>query len=191
MVQKKICSFCGGDIEPGTGKMFVRKDGTVYLFCKLKCQKNMLNMGRAPRWVRWTTVYARAKHGAIGAEAKAEEAAVAPPTEVVEPAEGEVSLDFVIHAPKGKDIPHAINDLIDHRFGPELPASEIEKNFTEFTAADPLRHALGLWYKKRHPGKKFTEVAISEYVAFLDTTQAKKILKDWLDAKAKKEKGGK
>jgi len=191
MVQKRVCSFCGGDIEPGTGKMFVRKDGTVFFFCKLKCQKNMLNMGRAARWVRWTDVYAKTKHGAVATAEKAEEAVVAPPVEAGEAAEGEVPLDFTLHAPKGKDIPHAINDLIDHRFGPDLSASEIEKDFTEFTAAEPLRHALGLWYRKRHPGKKLTEVATAEYVAFLDTAQAKKILKDWLDEKAKKEKGGK
>ena len=191
MVQKRVCSFCGGDIEPGTGKMFVRKDGTVFFFCKMKCQTNMLDMGRASRWVRWTNVYAKAKHGALEVEEKAEEAAAVPPVEAGEAAEGEISIDFTLHAPKGKDIPHAINDLIDHRFGPDLSASEIEKNFTEFTAAEPLRHALSLWYRKRHPGKKVTDVATSEYVAFLDTAQAKKILKDWLDEKAKKEKGGK
>jgi len=191
MVQKRICSFCGGDIEPGTGKMFVRKDGTVFFFCKLKCQRNMLDMGRASRWVRWTSVYAKAKHGAAEIEAKAEEAVPAVPAEAGGAAEGEVATDFILHAPKGKDIPHAVNDLIDHRFGPDLSASEIEKNFVEFTEAESLRHALGLWYRKRHPGKKVADVATSEYIAFLDTAQAKKILKDWLDEKAKKEKGGK
>ncbi len=189
MVQKRVCSFCGGDIEPGTGKMFVRKDGTVFFFCKLKCQTNMLDMGRASRWVRWTDVYARAKHGA--AEKKAAEAEALPPPEAEAAAEGEVPTDYTIHAPKGKDIPQAIASLIDHRFGPDLPASRIEGNFTEFTSSDSLRHALGLWYRKRHPGKKLADVAISEYVAFLDTAQAKKLLKDWLDEKAKKEKGGK
>lgn len=189
MVQKRVCSFCGGDIEPGTGKMFVRKDGTVFFFCKLKCQKNQLNMGRAARWVRWTEVYARAKHGAP-AEEKAEAAEAVSAEEADVPKEEEVRADFTLHSPKGKDIPQAVVDLIDKRFGPELSASSVEKNFNEFTSSASLRHALGLWYGKRHPGKKVTEVATAEYVAFLNTAQAKKILKDWLDEKAKKEKEG-
>lgn len=59
MVEKRICSFCGSDIEPGTGKLFVRKDGTVLFFCKSKCQKNMLKLGRIPRRVRWTKHYSK------------------------------------------------------------------------------------------------------------------------------------
>lgn len=55
MVDKKTCSFCGNDIEPGTGKMYVKKDGTRYLFCSGKCQKNMVNLKRVNRNVRWTT----------------------------------------------------------------------------------------------------------------------------------------
>jgi len=29
----KTCSFCGGKIEPGTGKKYVKKDGSVMFFC--------------------------------------------------------------------------------------------------------------------------------------------------------------
>ncbi|MCU0850054.1 MAG: 50S ribosomal protein L24e [Candidatus Thermoplasmatota archaeon] len=57
MVEKRTCSFCGTDIEPGTGKLFVKKDGTSLYFCKMKCQKNMLHLGRIPRRVRWTKSY--------------------------------------------------------------------------------------------------------------------------------------
>jgi large subunit ribosomal protein L24e len=57
MVEKRTCSFCGTDIEPGTGKLFIKKDGTVLYFCKMKCQKNMLKLGRIPRRVRWTKQY--------------------------------------------------------------------------------------------------------------------------------------
>lgn len=57
MVERRTCSFCGNEIEPGTGKMFVRKDGTVLFFCKNKCKKNMLHLGRIPRKVRWTKQY--------------------------------------------------------------------------------------------------------------------------------------
>lgn len=59
MVEKRTCSFCGTDIEPGTGKLFVKKDGTVLHFCKMKCQKNMLNLGRIPRRVEWTKSYSK------------------------------------------------------------------------------------------------------------------------------------
>lgn len=185
MVQMRTCSFCGNNVEPGTGKMFVKKDGTIFFFCGMKCQKNMLLMGRIPRRVVWTETYMRAKHGAIEAEeeVKVEEAPAEEAPEVAE-----VEPEFAISAPKGKDIPQAVVALIDKRFGPELPASQIDTNFKEFTASATLRHTVGLWYKKKHPGKKLTEVPTSEYVAFLDTTQAKKILKDWLDEKAKKEK---
>jgi large subunit ribosomal protein L24e len=47
------CSFCGSDIEIGTGKMFVKKDGTVFYFCSSKCEKNK-RLGRIPRRIEWT-----------------------------------------------------------------------------------------------------------------------------------------
>ncbi|MDD1713948.1 MAG: 50S ribosomal protein L24e [Methanoregulaceae archaeon] len=53
MVEQKNCSFCGGAIDPGTGKMFVRKDGSIFYFCGSKCQNNF-RLGRAPRRVPWT-----------------------------------------------------------------------------------------------------------------------------------------
>ena len=61
MASKHICSFCGHEIEPGTGKMYVLKDGTVYYFCSSKCQKNMLKLNRIPRKVRWTKAYRKEK----------------------------------------------------------------------------------------------------------------------------------
>lgn len=53
MVEMKKCSFCGGRIEPGTGKMYVRKDGTILMFCSSKCEKNA-RLGRIPRRTEWT-----------------------------------------------------------------------------------------------------------------------------------------
>ncbi len=47
------CSFCGGRIEPGTGVMFVKKDGTVLFYCSSKCERNM-RLGRKPHRVKWT-----------------------------------------------------------------------------------------------------------------------------------------
>ena len=52
----RSCSFCGNEIEPGTGKMFIKKDGTVFVFCSSKCQLNMLKLGRVPRWTPWTQI---------------------------------------------------------------------------------------------------------------------------------------
>ena len=59
MVERGKCSFCGEEIEPGTGKIYAKKDGTVFYFCKLKCQINMLDLKRIPRRVRWSKFYTR------------------------------------------------------------------------------------------------------------------------------------
>ncbi|NTW92750.1 MAG: 50S ribosomal protein L24e [Methanoregulaceae archaeon] len=63
MVDQKNCSFCGEGIEPGTGKLFVRKDGSIFYFCSSKCENNF-RLGRAPRRVAWT----RAGRKAMGKE---------------------------------------------------------------------------------------------------------------------------
>jgi len=61
MVEQKICSFCGGNIEPGTGRLYVRKDGMTYNFCSSKCFKNLVVMRRLPRETEWTAAYKREK----------------------------------------------------------------------------------------------------------------------------------
>jgi large subunit ribosomal protein L24e len=53
MVEQHVCSFCGSQLEPGTGKMYVKKDGSVMFFCSSKCQNNQ-KLGRVPRRVEWT-----------------------------------------------------------------------------------------------------------------------------------------
>ncbi|HYA32696.1 MAG TPA: 50S ribosomal protein L24e [Candidatus Bathyarchaeia archaeon] len=52
-MEQRVCSFCGAAIELGTGKMFVKRDGTVYHFCSSKCEKNF-RLGRLARRVVWT-----------------------------------------------------------------------------------------------------------------------------------------
>ena len=47
------CSFCKCELERGTGKMLVRRDGSALYFCSSKCERNMLNLGRAARNVNW------------------------------------------------------------------------------------------------------------------------------------------
>jgi large subunit ribosomal protein L24e len=53
MPQTRQCDFCGADIEPGTGTMFVRVDGSVMHFCSSKCEKNA-DLGREARDLEWT-----------------------------------------------------------------------------------------------------------------------------------------
>jgi large subunit ribosomal protein L24e len=53
MPQTRECDYCGADIEPGTGTMFVRTDGTTIHYCSAKCEKNA-DLGREPRDLEWT-----------------------------------------------------------------------------------------------------------------------------------------
>ncbi len=66
------CTFCGAAIEQGTGKMYIKKDGTVLYFESSKCQRNMVELGRVNRHVGWTQAAKNAKSGkgAVVAEAK-------------------------------------------------------------------------------------------------------------------------
>lgn len=73
MVEQRLCSFCGEQIEPGTGKMYVKKDGTVLLFCTNKCYKNMVDLKRVPRNITWTKAYAVKKGISMAAKEKAEQ----------------------------------------------------------------------------------------------------------------------
>ncbi|MFH1409901.1 MAG: 50S ribosomal protein L24e [Nanoarchaeota archaeon] len=47
------CSFCKQSIPAGTGKMFVKKDGKLFYFCSMKCEKNLLKLRRKPRETAW------------------------------------------------------------------------------------------------------------------------------------------
>ena len=79
MPQTNACDYCGADIEPGTGTMFVAVDGTVTDYCSAKCEKNA-DLDREPRDLEWTEA---------GAGAPAAETAEADPepTEEPEPAD--------------------------------------------------------------------------------------------------------
>jgi len=54
------CSFCGMEFY-NCGKIYVKKDGTVYKFCSRRCEKNMLELKRNPRKVKWTLAYSKTK----------------------------------------------------------------------------------------------------------------------------------
>lgn len=53
MPQHRDCDYCGDDITPGTGTMFVEKNGTTIHYCSAKCEKNA-DLGREPRDLEWT-----------------------------------------------------------------------------------------------------------------------------------------
>ena len=72
MVETRKCSFCYREIEPGTGKMFVKKDGTVLNFCTNKCYKNMIELKRVPRTTAWTEKFAVEKEARLKAAEKKE-----------------------------------------------------------------------------------------------------------------------
>ena len=46
------CSFCSKNLEPGTGKLYAKKDGTVFYFCSAKCENNAA-LGRVTRKTKW------------------------------------------------------------------------------------------------------------------------------------------
>jgi large subunit ribosomal protein L24e len=52
MVQKRTCDYTGEEIEPGTGTMFVKTDGTVLWFKDSKARKNYM-LGRESRDLEW------------------------------------------------------------------------------------------------------------------------------------------
>lgn len=57
MVLLTKCSFCGETVKKGTGKLFVRGDGSVYLFCSGKCETNLIKLERDPKNIRWTNAF--------------------------------------------------------------------------------------------------------------------------------------
>ena len=57
MVRVYECSFCGYEIEPGTGINFVRKNGQMVRFCSRKCRRSLLDFRRDARKFKWTKKY--------------------------------------------------------------------------------------------------------------------------------------
>ncbi|MFX1319025.1 MAG: 50S ribosomal protein L24e [Promethearchaeota archaeon] len=57
MVKKYTCTFCGTDIEPGTGSVYVKNDGSLFYLCSSKCWRNQILLKRRPRRLKWTEVY--------------------------------------------------------------------------------------------------------------------------------------
>ncbi len=50
------CTFCGSQIERGTGIMYVLNNGSVLWFCSSKCFK-YYKMKKDPKKLAWTNRY--------------------------------------------------------------------------------------------------------------------------------------
>jgi len=51
------CTFCGYEITPTTGKMYVKKDGKVLNFCSSKCERSQIKLKRVGRRTKWTKTF--------------------------------------------------------------------------------------------------------------------------------------
>jgi len=66
------CSFCGLQIQKGTGKMFVKVNGTVFFFDSNKCEENLLKLHRSPAKSKWTQAWHQSKAAAAKTKSKKE-----------------------------------------------------------------------------------------------------------------------
>ena len=162
--------------------MFIRKDGTVFLFCSHKCQSNMLKLGREPRWTPWTQAFRRAA-------GRVTEEAVVVTEEAPVLAEG--AAEVTIETPRGKDIPADLSDLIDKRLGPDLSRGNLERYFSDFVSGDTFRTSILGWTKKKHGAKPVTHVEKAEFLAWKDSPEGRRVFKSWLDGQWQQVKGRK
>ena len=57
------CNFCRKTIEPGTGMMFIKNDGSIFNFCSMKCKKSLMDLKRDPASTPWTQKSRKKKKG--------------------------------------------------------------------------------------------------------------------------------
>jgi|TARA_Y100000310_G_scaffold22935_2_gene21927 large subunit ribosomal protein L24e len=55
------CTFCGNNIERGTGKIYVQKDAKILNFCSMRCEKNHIKLGRKFLETKWSKKFKREK----------------------------------------------------------------------------------------------------------------------------------
>ncbi|MHA1222033.1 MAG: 50S ribosomal protein L24e [Candidatus Heimdallarchaeaceae archaeon] len=57
--RSRKCSYCGKEIEPGRGMLYVQRTGSVLYFCSNKCKKSQIVLKRDPKRLKWTERYER------------------------------------------------------------------------------------------------------------------------------------
>ena len=55
------CTFCGENIEKGTGVTYVKKDTKIFYFCSSKCEKHHIKLGRKFLETRWSRRFKKEK----------------------------------------------------------------------------------------------------------------------------------
>jgi large subunit ribosomal protein L24e len=50
------CSFCNNELQKGTGLMLIKKDGKILYFDSKKCERNMLDLKRESKNMKWVRV---------------------------------------------------------------------------------------------------------------------------------------
>jgi large subunit ribosomal protein L24e len=102
MPQTRECDYCGAEIEPGTGTMFVHVDGTTVHFCSSKCEKNA-DLGREARDLEWTGGEEAEETEAAEEAEKAEAAEEAEKAEAAEEAEEAEEVNEVEEAEEAEE----------------------------------------------------------------------------------------
>ncbi|MDE1819307.1 MAG: hypothetical protein KGJ23_03185 [Euryarchaeota archaeon] len=107
MVAKRQCSFCAGEIEPGRGVMFVKRDGSVFYFCSGTCRKHQLTYHRVGHQWKWTRAHALKVEQAKGTHVAAAKPGAKPGAKPAAPAatKPKVVVPAKPAAPKGSSAP--------------------------------------------------------------------------------------
>lgn len=53
------CTYCGKEFAKGSGKIYVKDNGSIINFCSSKCEKNMLKLKRDARKFKWTKFFVK------------------------------------------------------------------------------------------------------------------------------------
>ncbi len=63
MPKARRCSFCGYEFPPGTGILYVRRDGSMQWFCSRKCRISLVEFKRDQRKLKWTAYHQQKERG--------------------------------------------------------------------------------------------------------------------------------
>ncbi|WP_339103011.1 50S ribosomal protein L24e [Haloterrigena salinisoli] len=122
MVEKRTCDYTGEEIEPGTGIMYVKNDGSVLHFVDSKAEKNY-KLGREPRDLEWTEEGRRGKSPAQADTPADEEGDQTEEVDAAEDEDLETEADTV---DEGEDDVPAGDEAVDETEEAEVEAEESE-----------------------------------------------------------------